>query len=154
MRGSVGPKRRDSGKGIGRPPAHGLWALKASVRRLGSRVIDRRTTLGKQLARWRADLIDDLGGAAEISTQQAQLVDLAVRTKLMVDSIDSWILAQKTLVLYRKRALIPAVKERTQLADALARYLQALGLSRRVREAPDIGHYLADRYGANGNDQD
>jgi hypothetical protein len=41
---------------------HGLVTLKQVVKALGGRVIDRRTTPGKALARWRADLVRDLGG--------------------------------------------------------------------------------------------
>ena len=52
---------------------HGLVTLKQVIKGLGSRVIDRRTTLGKSLAKWRADLIEDLGGPDEISTQQSAL---------------------------------------------------------------------------------
>jgi len=44
------------------------------------------------LAKWRADLIADLGGTDEISTQQSALVDLAVKSKLLLDSIDNWLL--------------------------------------------------------------
>jgi hypothetical protein len=39
---------------------HGLRPLREAVKRLGGRVIDKRTSLGKTLAKWRADLIDDL----------------------------------------------------------------------------------------------
>jgi hypothetical protein len=49
----------------------------------------------------------------------------------MLDSIDAWILTQPSLVNKRNRSLLPVVRERTQLADALARYLGMLGLSRR-----------------------
>ena len=48
---------------------HGLTTLKRGVNALSSRVIDKRTTLGKSLAKWRADLVADLGGLANISTQ-------------------------------------------------------------------------------------
>jgi len=108
-------------------------------------VLDKRTTLGKQLAAWRADLVRDLGG--EPSTAQLAVVDLAVRTKLMLDSIDAWLLVQPALVNLRKRALIPAVRERQALADALARYLSQLGLERKVRPVPDLGAYLANKGG-------
>jgi hypothetical protein len=90
---------------------HGLTTLKAAVKGLGGRVIDRRTTLGKALATWRAELVRDLGGAETTSTQQAAIVDLAVRTKLMLDSIDTWILTQPSLVNARKRSLLPVVRE-------------------------------------------
>ena len=48
---------------------HGLGTLKRAVRELGGRAIDRRTTLGRALADWRAALINDLGGPDTISTQ-------------------------------------------------------------------------------------
>ena len=138
-------KRSDSGPGPGRPPKQGLWSLKRAVQRLGGRVIDKRTTIGRQLASWRAELISDLGGHEAISTGEKQLVELAVRTKLMLDSIDAWILTQPTLVLHRKRTIIPVVKERTALADQLARFLGQLGLKRRVREAITIDEYLKSK---------
>lgn len=97
-------------------------------------VNDHRTTVGKALSQWREDLVTDLGGPENISVQQNAIIDLAVRTKLMLDSIDSWLLAQDSLVYASKRALLPAVLQRLQLADALARYLTALGLKRRQKE--------------------
>ncbi len=126
---------------------HGLTRLKAAVRGLGGRVVDRRTTLGKALAEWRQELIQDLGGPDAVSTQARAIVDLAVRTKLLLDSVDAWLLTQPSLVNKRARALLPVVRERQQLADGLSRYLQALGLERRRRtlsfaqaiaEAPDL----------------
>jgi hypothetical protein len=66
-----------------------LPLLKQAVRELGSRAIDRRTTVGKALTCWRAELVNDLGGPEAISVQQAALVDLAVKTTLMLDSIDA-----------------------------------------------------------------
>src|SRR2546422_775484 len=75
---------------------HGLVTLKATLRALGPRVIDRRTRMGRALAAWRADLVRDLGG--DVTTAQTALVDLAVRTKLLLDSIDAWLLVQPSLV--------------------------------------------------------
>jgi hypothetical protein len=115
------------------------------VKELGGRGIDRRTTLGRALAGWRGDLIRDLGGPENISTQQAAVIDLAVRTKLMLDSIDAWLLTQPSLVNARKRSLLPVVRERQTLADALARYLGQLGLERRAKTIPDLTAYLATK---------
>ena len=134
---------RDSKRGRGRPLVRGLVTLKRAVRELGGRVIDGRTSVGKQLAAWRANLLCDLGG--DISTQQAAIVELAVRTKLILDSIDAWLLTQRTLVLARRKSLLPAVRERMQLSDALARYLGQLGLERRKQDVPDLASYLAKR---------
>jgi len=95
-----------------------FYALKVTLRALGPRLIDRRTHLGKQLAAWRADLVRDLG--SDVSTQQAAIIELAVKTKLLLDSIDAWLLTQPSLVNRRRRALLPVVRERQTLADALA----------------------------------
>ena len=127
---------------------HGLTTLKQAVKGLGGRVIDRRTTLGKALSRWRLNLIQDLGGEETISTQQEALIDLCVKSKLMVDSIDAWLLTQPSLINARKRSLLPAVRERQQLADGLARYLGQLGLERRTKEVPSLTEYLNTRYGS------
>jgi hypothetical protein len=124
---------------------HGLTTLKQAVNGLGGRVIDMRTTLGKALAQWRADLVADLGGRETISTQQAAVIDLAVKTKLLLDSIDAWLLTQPgSLVDRRRRALIPVVRERQQLADALARYMTTLGLERRQAPAKSLAEVLED----------
>jgi hypothetical protein len=112
---------------------HGLTRLKAVVRGLGGRVIDRRTTLGKALAEWRQELIQDLGGPESVSTQARAIVELAVKTKLLLDSVDAWLLTQPSLINKRARALLPVVRERQQLADSLARYLTLLGLELRRR---------------------
>ena len=122
---------------------HGLTTLRRTVEALGGRLLDGRTTLAKQLAAWRADLVRDLG--SDVSTQQAAVVDLAVRTKMLLDSIDAWLLVQPSLVNARKRALIPVVKERQALADALARYMGQLGLERRAKPVPDLAAYLAGK---------
>ena len=54
--------------------------LKRAATELGGRAIDGRSALGRALASWRTDLIQDLGGPDAVSTQQAAMVDLAVRT--------------------------------------------------------------------------
>ncbi len=141
----------DTANGKKKPRAylkHGLTTLKQAVKGLGGRVIDRRTTLGKALSRWRLNLIQDLGGEETISTQQEALIDLCVKSKLMLDSIDAWLLTQRSLVNARKRSLLPAVRERQQLADGLARYLGQLGLERRTKEVPSLTEYLNTRYGS------
>jgi hypothetical protein len=128
----------------------GHYTLKAAVKALGGRrLVDLRTSVGKALAAWRADLVADLGGAETLSTQQAAIVDLAVRTKLLLDSLDAWLLKQKTLVNARKRSVYPVLLQRTQLADALARYLTQLGLERRRAQVPELGDYLRKKAGAN-----
>lgn len=76
-------------------------------------------------------LIRDLGG--DVSTQQDAIISLAVKTKLILGSIDAWLLQQDTLINKRKKSIIRAVTQRQALADALSRYMGQLGLARRTK---------------------
>ena len=111
---------------------HGLTTLKQAVKGLGGRVIDMRAALGKALAQRRGELIADMGGQSIVTTQQGAVIDLAVKTKLLLDSIDAWLLPQPSFVNARRRAVLPVVLQRQQLADSLARYVVQLRLERRV----------------------
>ena len=124
---------------------HGLTLMKRALKEHGTRAIDRRTSLGKALDRWRDQLISDLGGSDQITTQQLAIVNLAVKTKLLLDSVDTWLLQQPTLVNARKRAVLPVVLQRQQLADSLARYMLHIGLERRARPVPTLNDYLAGK---------
>jgi hypothetical protein len=125
---------------------HGLHTLKRTISLLGGRTIDRRYRVGKALAQWRDDIVADLGGADTISTQQQALVELAVRSKLLLDSVDAWLLVQPSLINARKRTLLPVVIQRQALADALARYLAQLGL-KRVSKEVSLQDYVQEKYG-------
>lgn len=46
----------------------------------------------------------------------------------MLDRIDAWLLSIPSLVNKRRRSAIPIVIERQQIAQALVRYLDELGL--------------------------
>lgn len=120
----------------------GAFALKRAVRLLGSRTIDRRTRVGRALAAWCTDLANDLGGLAALSTQQRAIIEQAATTRLILDSIDGWLAKQPSVIDKRKRALLPVVRERQSLADALVRYLTALGLERRAKDPLDLNAYL------------
>ena len=126
---------------------HGLNALKARVMVRGLQAIDGRSAPARALLAWRKELVGDLGGEEAISAQERAVVGLAVQTKLLLDSIDAWLLAQPTLVNARRRSLLPVVLQRQQLADGLARYMGQLGLKRRARPVPALADYLATRYG-------
>jgi hypothetical protein len=71
---------------------------------------------------------------------------LAVKSKLLLDSIDVWLLTQESLVNKRKRSLIPVVIQRQALADGLARYMAQLGLERRQKEV-NLQDYIQQKYG-------
>jgi hypothetical protein len=63
--------------------------------------------------------LHDLGGEATVSTQQLAIVELACRTKILVDSVDTWLFAQPSLTNRRNRSLLPVMLQRQQLADSL-----------------------------------
>lgn len=131
-------------KGNGNARKHGLSTLRQAVRVLGSRVIDRRTTLGRALAQWRSDLLRDLGGQEGVSTQQVAVLDLAVNMKLITDSIATWILLQPSLINARKRAVLPVVNEYARLTEVLGRHFDRLGLERRAKDIPDLARAIRD----------
>ncbi|MEO7329122.1 MAG: hypothetical protein ABI193_11115 [Minicystis sp.] len=116
--------------------------MKAALKDGRSPAIDRRTTVGRQLATWWSDLATDLGGADQLSTQQGALVDEAVKLKLMLDSVDAWVLSQPTLVNKTKRSLLPIVRERLALVAQLQSILRDLGLERRTKDPLDLNAYL------------
>ena len=112
---------------------HGLSTMKRAIAKLGARAIPGNTKLGYALRAWRKELIDDLGGEANVSLAQRTIVECAASTKLMIGSLDAWIMAQPSL-LTRERKLIPVIMQRQQLVDSLTRMLTQLGLGRIAKE--------------------
>lgn len=123
---------------------HGLNTLRKSLKYSRNALTSRRYKLGRVLWEWRQELVRDVGGEAAISTQQLAVIDLAVKTKLLLDSMDAWLLTQPSLIDKRRRALLPVVRERQALADALARYMGLLGLERKTN-ALDLARALGGR---------
>jgi len=124
----------------------GIYALKRAVQTLGSRTLpSSRTALGRALREWRGSLIADLGGEGTITTQQLALVDMAVRSKLLVDSVDAYVLGMPSPINKRSRCLYPVIRERQGLVSQLQSLLRDLGLERRVKRLPDLSSYLATK---------
>ena len=107
------------------------------------------TPLGRALREWRESLIADLGGPDSITTQQLALVDMAVRSKLLVDSVDAYVLGMPSAVNKRSRCLYPVVKERQALVSQIQSLLRDLGLERRAKAPLDLSTYLATKGGGN-----
>jgi hypothetical protein len=132
-----------------RPRAYlksGVYTLKKAVAMLGNRTMPPKSTaLGRELRAWRAALVSDLGGVETVSTQQEALIDLAVRSKLMVDSIDAYVLGMPSPVDKRHRRLWPVVRERQSLVAQLQSLLRDLGLERKAKEVPSLAAYIAAR---------
>src|SRR5438876_3209102 len=101
------PPRRQT-KRPKRYQKHGLHKLQRAVQTLGKRALPSRSTaLGRALHQWREALVADLGGMDAVSTQRLALVELALRTKLLVDSVDAYVLAMPSPVSRQRRCLPP-----------------------------------------------
>ncbi len=127
---------------------HGLYALKGAIKEANGHGdwLESLGDVGVTLKAWKADLVADLGGEEAVSTQERAVVDMAVRTHLMLESVDRWLLQQPSLVNKSRRQLFPVVLQRQQLADALARYMKDLGLQRRARPVPSLQGYIEGKY--------
>jgi hypothetical protein len=112
------------------------------------RLPSRSTALGRALHEWRESLIADLGGIENVTTQQLALVDLAVRTKLLVDSVDAYVLAMPSPVNRQKRCLHPVVRERQSLVNQLQSLLRDLALDWKTPPVPTLAEYLATETGS------
>jgi hypothetical protein len=124
---------------------HGLNALKVAVKVRGLSAIDGRTLAAQSLFAWKEELLRDLGGEESISAQRMALVESAVRTRLFLDHLDSFLLSQSSLINRRSKRMIPALRERQQLADGLARVLGQLGLERVPKPVPELEAYIAEK---------
>jgi hypothetical protein len=116
----------------------GYWAAKKALQRFSTHVIDGRSRVAKALDAFRDELVADLGGPENVSRQQYTIINLALKTNLLLESVDAYILKMDSLVHKRRRALYPIVRERQNLADSLARYMQMLGLAKRAKPVSSL----------------
>ena len=120
----------------------GLHHLKRVYNELGGRTIDPDSDVGRGLAAWRESVKEDLGG--ELSAQEESILDVACRSWLILSSIDTWILTKpKHLVNERNRHIVPAVRERSQIADSFLRYMSALGMRKRKKNPITLTEYVS-----------
>jgi len=129
---------------------HGLTAMKRALMRLSSRALDGRYAVSKELKKWRDGVAQSLGG--NLSEQEDTILDICVRSKLMLDSIDAWLLTQDSLVNKRKKAVIPAVKDRKDLARDLVDTLKTLGIKQKPPPQKSLEQYVEEKYGSHADD--
>lgn len=84
-----------------------------------------------------------MGGQQVLSAQQTIMIEMVVKDRLAIESIETWLAGQPSLVNKRKRSLYPIVQQLTTLKDSMARRLIALGLERRARPATTLQDLLA-----------
>jgi hypothetical protein len=109
---------------------HGHYALKRALLQGGTKAINHRLSVIKELIEWCDNLVADLGGKDNVSVQQEALIEMTSRSKLMLNSLDNWLLSQPSLINRKKKSLIPIVLQRKVIADGLLRLLKELGIAR------------------------
>jgi hypothetical protein len=124
---------------------HRLNATMARIKVRGLSVIDKRSLAARAMLEWKAQLIEDLGGEEAISAQERALVELATRSRLIVEHLDAFLLSQKSLIDRRKRSVYPVVQARNSAANALVNHLCALGLGKREKPVKSLAEYIAER---------
>jgi hypothetical protein len=122
--------------GAGRPRQHGREALRATLRSLTTDRIDGRTKLAVAVRAFKADIRRDLGG--NLSRAEEAVLEICAQTWVQVSSLDNWLAQQPSLVLARKRTVLPVLLQRATLAESLAKNLERLGLKRKAQPVPDI----------------
>jgi hypothetical protein len=125
-----------------RAQKHGLKGLMRRVSARGLHALDKRSAGYRALNVWRSELERDLGGKEHLSAMQLTLIEHAVRTRVYLDSMDDWLMAQSTIVASRRRAAVPALGQRMALQAALERILDRLGIERRDPPPPSLSEYL------------
>jgi hypothetical protein len=142
MAGNTPAKPRRSSRGRQGSTTHGLTTIRRQLARLTTKRLDGRSRVAVAVKAWKGDIRADLGG--NLSRAQETLLEVAAQTWVMLSSVDDWLARQPTLVT-RKRQLIPALVQRQQLADSLARILEKLGFERKAKPVATLTEYLAEK---------
>jgi hypothetical protein len=139
------PVRLEPRKGAKRA---GLRTLRRRVQLQGLACLDKRSAGGQELLYWRKELTIALGGEDDLSPQKKMLVELATRQRLIIDHIDGYIMSLPSLILRRKKSVLPIVMQRAVLAESLQKTLDRLGLERVPKLVPTLAEYLKEKESA------
>ena len=125
---------------------HGLTTLKRAIKALGSRVLDQRTTLAKELAEECRELVNALGGETEVSPQERSIIEMIAQKRVRRRIASQWALLNRDRLFNRKKMkLAPICLELEQLEDSEAKLLDKLGLKRRSKPVTSLADLLAGR---------
>ena len=122
--------------GAGRKPTHGAVIMRRTLRALTTKRLDGRSALAVAVRNWKADVRRDLGG--DLTRAQETILESAAQAWVIVSSLDDYIARQPSLVT-KKRAVLPVVVQRMQIAEGLARNLARSAPARRLGSARGRG---------------
>lgn len=141
-----GPERRRGAQpGNANATRHGLSTLRRRLKGAGLKRNDGRSALERIKADWKAEIRAARG---ELSPQEEVLLEAASTTWLLLNSVDAWLLEQRSLVNRRKRELLPVVQQRAGLVRNLRELLGDVGLKRVPKPARRLADHMTERYGA------
>lgn len=123
---------------------HGDTLLKRAVSKLGSRALDGRTAIAKELEVERRELTLALGGDSEVSPQERALISMIAQKRIRRKIAAQWALRNPDKLFdRRKRSFAPLALQLEQLEESEARLLEKLGLKRRAKQVPSLVDYLS-----------
>ena len=123
----------------------GSYRASAELKELVRSAMDGRTTEAREVAEWVGDLVADLGGNDNLSTQKKTVVSLAGQTVLQLARVDSFLARMPSLVHRKRRQLYPIVLQRQTLVNTLRQLLGDLGLERRAKDVGSLADYLREK---------
>ena len=96
----------------------------------GLSAVNRRTKAAREIVKWRAELLADLGGEARLTAAQRTRIETLVRTKLILEHVDAELLEHESLFAKKRgrlrKEVRPLLDMRQRMADSLERGLAAL----------------------------
>lgn len=146
--GRVGKPGRSGPPGNQHARKSGSYRASAELKELGRRAMDGRTTEAHEVAEWVGDLVADLGGVDNLSTQKRTITALAGQTRLQLWRVDTFLARMPTLVHRKRRQLYPIVLQRQTLVNTLRQLLGDLGLERRAKDVGSLADYLQKKAAA------
>jgi hypothetical protein len=129
----INPKRvRGAQPGNRNARKHGHHSRKVKLTDVGLMDISQQNGPGRLIAQKAEAIFHDGGGRENFSELKQDLVSRYLITELLIQSLDRWLLEQKSLVNRRKKAAFPILAERSRLTETSLKLAQAIGLDRRA----------------------
>jgi hypothetical protein len=119
--------------------------MRTALRALTTNKLDHRSAVSRAVEAFKAELTRDLGGNP--SAAQQAIIEVVARTWIMLWSLDDWLQRQPTLIDAEKRAVVPVLLQRQELANGLVKHLQVLGIERKAAPVESLHDYMARKYG-------
>ena len=134
-------QKRTTNKG-GHPPKH---AGRQLARFIANQQLDERTGIARLLKESRNSLIEDAGGAANLTNRELVLVDRTAALLVIVGTLEGYVFSQKSLI-QGDGELLPVLKSYLSYQNTLRLNLESMGLRpARPDKTPNLAAYIAEK---------